>query len=147
MALMPEGFLDGEGKYASINTNCVYDPIPAYNLEYLAGILNSKLINFVYSELFAGLKMGGGYFQFQAPQLRILPIASGSDTEMKALSSLVSKLMTLYKSSTHNKTKLVNEQNKVNDEINDIENKINDAVYGIYGINKSERKIIEESLK
>jgi type I restriction-modification system DNA methylase subunit len=72
MAMRIEGFIDSEGKYASANTNCVFKP--SYDVLCLGALLNSKLMSFIYDVYFGALIMSGGYHQYQAPQLRILPI-------------------------------------------------------------------------
>jgi len=72
MALRLEGFADFGGEYASANTNCTYGG--KYRLGYLCAILDSALLSLIYSEYFGALRMSGGYFQFQAPQLEVLPI-------------------------------------------------------------------------
>ena len=72
MAARIEAFLDGTGEYASANTNFVYDS--KYNLLYILAVLNSKLMLALYAAYFGALRMSGGYFQFQAPQLRVLPV-------------------------------------------------------------------------
>lgn len=77
MALRPEAFLDREGYYCSINTNCVYDA--AVPLPYLVGILNSRALAFIYDQFFNALRMSGGYLQFQSPQLRALPIPNADN--------------------------------------------------------------------
>ncbi len=72
MALRLEGFTDFAREFASANTNCAYGG--RYSLGYLGAVLNSSLMNMIYCEYFGALRMGGGYFQFQAPQLEVLPI-------------------------------------------------------------------------
>jgi hypothetical protein len=72
MATRIEAFLDENGEYASANTNFAYDS--KYNLRYLTALLNSKFMAELYAAYFGALRMSGGYFQFQAPQLRVLPI-------------------------------------------------------------------------
>jgi len=67
-----EACLDQTGEYASANTNFVYDSV--YDLRYLLAVLNSDFLNFIYECYFGALRMSGGYFQFQAPQLKVLPI-------------------------------------------------------------------------
>ncbi|MGE0085284.1 MAG: DNA methyltransferase [Desulfococcaceae bacterium] len=79
IALKPEVYWDKSGEFASINTNCVYNPGDSFPLGFLACILNSKLMFFAYKEFFGGLCMSGGYLQFQAPQLRILPIKTSKN--------------------------------------------------------------------
>lgn len=72
MAKHVESYLDDSGTYASANTNMVYDA--DYDLAYLVAILNSKTMSALYAGYFGALVMSGGYFQFQAPQLRVLPV-------------------------------------------------------------------------
>ena len=72
MALRIEAFVDNQGAYASANTNFAYDS--KYDLNYLASLFNSEYLSLIYGEYFGALRMSGGYFQFQAPQLRVLPI-------------------------------------------------------------------------
>ncbi len=67
-----EAFLDRNGKFTSANTNFAYDS--EYDLFYLLAVLNSNLMSVLYGGYFGALIMNSGYFQFQAPQLRVLPI-------------------------------------------------------------------------
>lgn len=90
-----EACLDQVGEYASANTNFVYDS--PYGLRYLLAILNSQLINRIYEGYFGALRMSGGYFQFQAPQLKVLPIRRIFFTTPNAeRERQVEKLQTLY---------------------------------------------------
>jgi len=72
MARGIEAFLDEEGAFASANTNFVSSSL--YDLKYLLALLNSALLSRIYTGYFGALMMSGGYIQFQAPQLRVLPI-------------------------------------------------------------------------
>jgi len=147
LALRIEGFFDNGGAYASINTNCIHTPKKGISLDYLAAVINSKLVSFVYSELFSGLKMSGGYFQFQAPQLRVLPIAEASKNEQDEISSLVRRILLLNKRLNEIGDKKTDERQRVEEEIKKTDAEIDELVYKLYGITKSENKIIEESLK
>jgi hypothetical protein len=104
-------------------------------------------MSFVYSQMFAGLKMSGGYFQFQAPQLRVLPIAEASQKNEEAIVALVSEIMTLKNRLVRLGDKQTDARAKLEAEIKKIDAEIDDMVYKIYGITDKERKIIEESLK
>jgi len=70
----PESFWDVTGEYASANTNFVYAKNSNYSLGYLSAILNSCLTALIYKVYFGSLVMSGGYFQFQSPQLKVIPI-------------------------------------------------------------------------
>ena len=90
MALRPEVVFDAAGELCSINTNCVYES--ELSLEYLAGVLNSKAMAFIYDQLFGSLRMSGGYLQFQSPQIRALPIPTA---EPGALQAIVDQVQTI----------------------------------------------------
>ena len=87
MALRPEAVIDADGELCSINTNCVY--APELPLDYMAGILNSKAMAFIYDQFFGSLRMSGGYLQFQAPQLRALPIPTPGPDAVQAITDQV----------------------------------------------------------
>ncbi len=72
MARNIEAFLDEEGAFASANTNFISSSI--YDLKFLLALLNSSLLSTIYAGYFGALTMSGGYIQYQAPQLRVLPI-------------------------------------------------------------------------
>jgi hypothetical protein len=147
LALRIEGFLDENGKYASVNTNCIHSPQKDYSLKYLVGVVNSRLMSFIYSEVFSGLRMSGGYFQFQAPQLRILPIAKASESERDKICVLVERIMSLFENLNKLGDKTTDERTRIEDEIQKNDSEIDELVYKIYGITESEKKIIEDSLK
>jgi type I restriction-modification system DNA methylase subunit len=67
-----EATLDESGDYASMNTNFV---LPGtVDLFALAALMHSSLMTWIFEGYFGALRMGGGYMQVQAPQLRVLPI-------------------------------------------------------------------------
>jgi len=146
LALRIEGFLDGKGAYASINTNCIHSPKKDYSIEYLAGIINSKFMSFIYSELFSGLRMSGGYFQFQAPQLRVLPIARASEGQRNKMSALINRIVLLNERLNEIGDKITEEKARIKEEIKKTDAEIDELVYKIYGITETEKKIIEAGL-
>ncbi|MBK8536991.1 MAG: hypothetical protein IPL59_18995 [Candidatus Competibacteraceae bacterium] len=88
MALRFEGFVDSSGGYAALNCNCIFKPRRNWTLFGLAAILHSKVMSFVYHQFFDGLRMGGGYLPFQAPQLRSVPIPNTNDLGKTTLDKL-----------------------------------------------------------
>lgn len=76
-----ECFLDARGEYAGLNVNCFYRPSPNAPLEFLCAYANSNMFMFFYDQFFGGLRMQGGYYQFQAPQLRVIPALWPSDPD------------------------------------------------------------------
>jgi hypothetical protein len=83
-----EAAFDPTGDYASLNTNFAFTDGEA-GFFYL-GLLNSKLLSWIYEQYFGALRMGGGYLQFQAPQLRCLPVVRFNidDRQMKRVAEL-----------------------------------------------------------
>jgi hypothetical protein len=67
-----EATVDESGDYASMNTNFVLPG--SVDLFALAALMHSSLMTWIFEGYFGALKMGGGYMQAQAPQLRVLPI-------------------------------------------------------------------------
>ena len=88
MALRFEGFVDSSGDYAALNCNCIFKPTLGWTLFGIAAVLHSNAMAFVYQQFFDGLRMGGGYLPFQAPQLRSVPIPNTSDLGKSTLDSL-----------------------------------------------------------
>jgi hypothetical protein len=73
--------LDLHGDYASSNSVFIIESNSPYSLTVLAAIMNSTLMDYVYRTTFSGLNLLGS-FQFQAPQIRILPIPSHVPREL-----------------------------------------------------------------
>lgn len=74
IGLQCEAFLDRDGSYASIDTNCIHSFNANVTPEYVLCWLNSKLYNYTFECLFDGLRMQGGYLLYSAPNLRNTPI-------------------------------------------------------------------------
>ncbi|MCK4667778.1 Eco57I restriction-modification methylase domain-containing protein [Candidatus Dependentiae bacterium] len=96
LAIRIEAALDYQGDYASINTNCIYKPNHSVSLEYLLLLLNSKLISFIYKELFGALSMSGSYLQFQAPQIKNIPIILINEHKQEIFILKSKKIVKLY---------------------------------------------------
>jgi hypothetical protein len=72
MTLRLECVLDMEGEYlAGKSTSIVF---PRTDLRYMLGLLNSKTVQYLYSTVFSGNKLQGGYLRVGPPQLREIPI-------------------------------------------------------------------------
>ena len=87
-----EAFLDERGGYAALNANCAYAPSGPTSLEFLVGYVHTSLFHFFYEQFFGALRMSGGYLQFQAPQLRCIPVAGGAADD-QVVTAAVSRLL------------------------------------------------------
>src|SRR5690606_16104568 len=88
MAESCEAFWDIDGLYGGLNVNCFTDPKDGLDLGYIAAYVNSAIFMFFYSQFFDALRMREGYFQFQSPQLRVIPTLKPSPAQQAALAAL-----------------------------------------------------------
>ena len=123
-----EAVIDIKGEFASLNTNCFYMPKAGVSLKYIGGVCNSKMFMYLYNLFFGALRMSGGYYQFQAPQLRVMPIPCANSNQQKAVETLVDQIM---------KKKMANSNT------NDLEKEIDLIVYSLYGLSSDEISNIE----
>ena len=130
MANCTEAFLDQNGEYSSINTNCLYDfkisPL------FLLGWVHSSVFNFIYETFFDGLRMAGGYLPYSAPYLSCMYIPKIDNTTMQPIIALVDRILA---------TKKANPQADTSKE----EAEIDRLVYQLYGLTGDDVKIIESA--
>ena len=72
LAKQLESFFDDEGHFAGLNVNFVF--AAGQEAYFYLGQMNSVVASWMYRQLFGALSMAGDYMQFQAPQLRALPV-------------------------------------------------------------------------
>lgn len=130
MAKTCEALLDQRGELAAFNVNCLYDATRT-SLEFFTGYCNSKIFMFFYEQFFGALRMSGGYYQFQAPQLRVLPFrAPDSETE-DAIVRLVNKIASVKLRNREASTEAY-------------EREIDVLLYQMYGATEEDIKRIED---
>jgi adenine-specific DNA-methyltransferase len=134
MAKTSEAFFDRDGEFASLNTNCLYSARDGVSLSFLAGYCNSKMFMFFYDQFFGALRMSGGYYQFQAPQLRVVPVRKPDDATEKAVERLVDRI-------------LAAKQRDAEVDTSALEREIDQLVYALYGLTPEEIEIVEESVR
>jgi hypothetical protein len=128
MAARCECLVDWEGKYASVNTNCFYKPIDPVDLDYVAAFCSSSVFMFLYRQFFGALRMSGGYFQFQSPQLRVIPLRNTTSAKKRQISEILARV----------------KNNEVTEQIcEEVIQKINDLFCRIYEVSADERSILE----
>lgn len=130
MAKSSEAFFDRDGEYASVNTNCLYSARDGVSLGFLAGYCNSKMFMFFYEQFFGALRMGGGYYQFQAPQLRVIPVRKPDKATEQAVERLVDSILGA-------------KERDVAADVSRFEREIDHLVYALYGLTQEEIKDVE----
>ena len=109
------------------------------DLRYIAGILNSKLINYYYKNYFITIDV-------LKNALLELPIAIVDDRKELRIVELVSKIEKLNKRLLQFKDKAIDEKVRLEKEIEKVDNQIDKEVFKIYGLSKEEIEIIEASI-
>lgn len=123
---------DAHGHYASSNTVFVLSPHDPFTVASIAAILNSSFMQYMYKTMFSGLNLLGS-FQFQAPQIRLLPVPKNPrKDDLRALDSLIQRLL---------------EQGHGHIENAALINEMNTLVYKLYGLDKDTIERIEEALE
>jgi hypothetical protein len=138
------------GKKGIYHNTKVYSLLPKSsrkeNLLYWLGILNSKLMWFFLKN--TGYVLRGGYFTFKTEYLKPFPIRTidFNNPSEKALHDklvlLVDRMLELHKKKSSLPPSA--EREKIEREITITDEKIDEIVYGLYGITEKERLIVED---
>ena len=119
--------------------------LPEYSREYVLGLLNSKLLEWIIRQ--SATQMRGGYFSFESRFIRNLPIRTIDFLNPKDKSKhdqivrLVDSMLTLHKHKAKAKTQT--EQEMIQRQIDAADREIDTLVYELYGLTKKEIAIVE----
>lgn len=141
----------GESLIATFNDSGIYPEQSLYFLYtdddknktlllYLTGVLNSKLMNCYYKNF--AVTNRDSTPQLKKIDLDKFPIILPNDT--KLMIKLVEKMLSLNKELLTLGDKATTERERLEQEIQKTDVKINELVYEIYGLNEKEIQIIEE---
>lgn len=126
------GIVDTKGEYASTNTTFIYNFDSQKDIKLAGALINSTLYDFIYKSIFSGLNLLGS-FQYQAPQIRILPFPKKIDPKLSSkIESLVDQILEIKEGNPDADTTTQ-------------EHQIDDLVYELYGLSKEEKQIISNS--
>jgi len=146
IALNIECCYDDE-RYYTLNKVYSVQPIAEYDLKYLLAVLNSKLLSFYFRHQFEDAHVSGGYLQFKKIYTSQIPVyrIDFSDKKEKAkhdhLVALGEKIVGLNKQ-LHAAEENSNEWEQLKSEIEKTDKKIDEAVYGLYGLTEEEIKAV-----
>ena len=108
------------------------------SIECLLGLLNSRLLSYLYESVYAGMHMGGGYLRYRSKFLDNLPLPEKVDLSiMNEIGGLVDNILTIAKDDNYS------ENSKKQAKACDYKRQINNLVYKLYGLTKEEIDIIE----
>jgi hypothetical protein len=125
-------FVPQGGVYFATQTN---DRLP---INPLLGLLNSRLLSYIYEALYAGMHMGGGYLRYRSRFLESLPSPIKKDSrKVEKIGALVNKILAITKNDDY----LQNPQKQ--EKVKALEREIDQMVYQLYGLTDEEIKIVE----
>ena len=107
---------------------------------YLLGILNSRFIGWYFRKKFQ-ISADDTFPQIMIRDILQLPIPFAGKVQHDKLVSLVVRMLDLHKKK--NSMPPSAEREKIEREIAVTDEKIDEIVYGLYGITEEERKVIE----
>lgn len=122
---------------------------PEYSREYVLGLLNSKLLEWIMRQ--SATQMRGGYYSYESRFIRNLPIRTinFSDANDEAyhdqMVGLVDRMLSLNKQLPTAKT--VHDKTILQRQIDATDQQIDRLVYELYGLTDEEIKIVEEQIK
>jgi len=113
------------------------------SLEFLLGIINSRLETFYYKSYIIDYSLGGGLIHATPGSLGKLIIPRTEIKKEEQISELVKNILELNKQSFLTKTP--NEKTTIQRQIAAIDHQIDQLVYELYGLTEEEIKIVEGS--
>jgi hypothetical protein len=123
---------DELGRYFDINVNLIYLKSDLYNVKYILGFLNSKLLNFILNNLRSNISL-------TLTLLYRMPIIRISMEKQKPFINIVNKILAITTSDDYPNNSA--KQAKVEE----LEDEIDQMVYKLYGLTDEEKDIVKNS--
>ncbi len=113
------------------NTTVIFGDNSEFNLKYILGLLNSKLINYRYKSI--GKQTGGGVFEYFENGIKKIPIPKVNSNIQLPIANLVDEILNLKERDPHKC-------------IEKIKLEIDELVFNLYDISPEERQSVLNSL-
>ncbi len=128
MTKVLECCVDEKGEYLAGKSTTLAIPKNT-DIKILLAILNSKLMTYVYKNLFKSLSLSGGYMRVGPPQIKNLPIKLPDEKQSNKIKELVERRMNV----------------KDENQIKNLDYEIDEEIYKVYRLTRIEQEIIENS--
>ncbi len=120
--------------------------IVPFKEKYLVGILNSKVIEYYFKQISTMIR--GGFYRYIASYVKNIPIKKNMPQSFKTkLNNLVERRIDLSKELRKVHDKQTDSKARLEREIEELDDQIDQEVYKLYGLTKDEIRIVEGSLK
>ncbi len=131
VCIIPHGIVTND-------TGC--SPIP---LDFILGILNSRLETFYFATNVIDYSLGGGLIHATPGSQNKLIIPRVAKPAMSPIQSRVRRMLDLHKRLA--KAKVADEKERLEREITQTDGQIDRLIYELYGLTKAEIRIVEEA--
>jgi type I restriction-modification system DNA methylase subunit len=135
--------MDTRKLYADHTINVVCPKNNEYDTKYILGILNSKLVNYLFQHKYLDIHMKGVYLE-EIPIKRIEFSDQAEVLKSERLVGLVNEILTLNEKIQQ--TKLPDERKLLERQIVSVDYQIDKIVYDLYGLTSEERTLVDNSL-
>ena len=98
-----------------------------YNIKFFLALLNSKLLHYYYANIYKGTHIAGGYLHYLIGYLYSMPISKPTKKQQSEIVALTAEIL-----STKGKKGYAL-----------LDNKIDEAIYELYNLNKEEIEIVD----
>jgi type I restriction-modification system DNA methylase subunit len=125
-----------------INSMVIFNPVKEYDLKYILGVINSRLLSYWFIKTFD--KFQRKIFpQFKVNELAKFPIYPADKKQQSEIVVLVNKMLDLNKELSE-VAENSDDWRKLKEEIARTDKKIDEEIYGIYGLTEGEIKIVKK---
>jgi len=120
---------------------------PGYSREYILGLLNSKLLEWIIRQ--TATQMRGGYYSYESRFIRNLPIRTVDFSDVEdvmwhhRMVELVERMLALHERRAE--ARIERERTVIQQQIDATDRQIDRLVYDLYDLTEKEIEIVEES--
>jgi type I restriction-modification system DNA methylase subunit len=133
---------DSGGEFIMDRIYYLISKTPDIDLKYVTLLLNSKLMDYYYKVNFGTTHVGGGYLDLRGTQIKEFPLKFSSNIEtLSKKAELMIQLHQKLKSA-----KIPIEKERIQRQMDAMDEQIDNMVYELYGLTKEEIKIVKDSI-
>lgn len=141
----PQFYLDnGEFKFGHFYAEATSFILTGEHLEYLLGILHSKLATFAFKNFYAGGGLGESGYRYKKAFLEKLPIPKLSKSQESEFVAIVQKIIDMHKQLKVAQNAQDSHMNltALNEKLNALQSQLDSMVYKLYGLDDTEIELI-----
>jgi type I restriction-modification system DNA methylase subunit len=135
--------LDEDKLFADHTLNIIYTDQSEYNIRYVLAILNSTLMNYIFSKKYIDINIKGVYL-LDIPIKRINFHNLDEKLHYDNIVNAVDQMLTAKKQLQQAKTE--SDKNYLNRKCETLDKQIDELVYQLYGLTEEEIKIVEKGI-